>query len=73
MGIVKVELARKFQRQYVVGKGFGYKMGLLETFNEEYIYRGDLGYKVDRKVIKWRGMRVKKSFSCILYALLKIS
>lgn len=50
-------------------------MGLLETFNEEYIYRGDLGYKVDRKVIelKWRGMRVKKSFSCILYALLIIS
>lgn len=48
-------------------------MGLLETFNEEYIYRGDLGYKVDRKVIKWRGMRVKKSFSSILYTLLKIS
>lgn len=24
-------------------------MGLLETFNEEYIYRGDIGYKVGRK------------------------
>lgn len=52
-----MELARKFLGYYVVEKGFGYEMGLLETFKEEYIYRGDLGYKVDRKVIelKWRG------------------